>query len=241
MHYALGQAVAMPETINKSYGGATVSIDFPSARYAATLNYPVNAEWRSGVHDNIDVKRYSISNKQPSLPVFNFYDPEAEESFSKEDLIEELVQNSQQWKPKYGTFSSVNSNLEFESLDVLNDKLEGFYIDCYASSLPSTTEKIIFKIINKYDKNYLKITLQYVGSNIEVKYKFKYNSDTELLLATKTNPHYEATSPENYNLLIGLSIDKFAEEFSNDISNFFNNLEDLSMFCLLYTSDAADE
>jgi hypothetical protein len=231
MHYALGQAVEMPETINKSYGGATVSIDFPSARYASNLNYPMNAEWKSGIHDNIDVKRYSISNKQFGLPVFNFYNPQTQETSSKEDFISELAQNNQTWKPKYGVFSSVNSNLEFESLDILNDKLEGFYIDCYSTSLPSTTEKTVFKIVNKYNTNYLKITLQYVGSNIEVKYKFKYNSETELVV-TKLNPHYQASSPETYNLLIGLSIDKFAEEYSNDISNFLNNLEDLSMFVL---------
>jgi hypothetical protein len=173
VHYAYGQAVSVPETINKKYGGKTVSIDFASAGYAASYNYPTTGQWKNSVSDNINIADYSISNKEFELPAFNLYDTVTEEFKSQKELLAYL-DGPTTWNMKYDLLSTVNSNIEFPSLNIFDSPLKAFYTRYYISGLPSTSEKTIFKIINKINDNYLAITMQYVASSIEIKYKFKY-------------------------------------------------------------------
>jgi hypothetical protein len=226
VHYAYGQAVSVPETINKKYGGKTVSIDFPSAGYTSSYNYPVNGQWKNSVSDNVEIAEYSISNKEFDLPKFNLYDTVTEEVGEMADVVTALTSNP--WNMKYGTLSNTNSNVEFASLNFFNNGLKAFYADYYTSAIPSTSEKTIFKIINKISKNYLSITMQLDGSDIEIKYKFKYDSDTEALLTTKTNCHY--LDGTIYRFFVGMDVEKFATNYSSNIKNFFNNSEELIMF-----------
>jgi hypothetical protein len=229
VHYAYGQAVSVPETINKKYGGKTVSIDFPSAGYAATQSYPINAQWKNAVSDNVEIRDYSISNKEFGLPTFNLYDPVTEQYKTENDFFTYMSANGS-WYTKGGSLSTMNSNQEFPSLNLFNNGLKAFYASYYTSGAPSTSEKTIFKIINKFDKNYLRITMQYVGSNIEIKYKFKYNSSTETLLSTKIDAHYFVSGPSYNFFFVGMDIQKFANSYDSNIKNFFNNLEQLTMF-----------
>jgi hypothetical protein len=228
VHYAYGQAVSVPETINRALNGKNVSIDFPSAKYASGQNYPINSSWKNAVFDGIDVGQYAISNKKFDLPTFNVYDTSTETYQTKEWLVSKLTSSSWNTKTSSG-LSTVNSNVQFQSLNLFNNPLKSFYADySVQGTTPSTSEKTIFKIINKIDKNYLKITMQYVGSDIEIKYKFKYNSNTETLICTKTDAHYFDST--NYYLFVGMDIDKFASNYDNNIRNFFNNLDELTMF-----------
>jgi hypothetical protein len=229
VHYAYGQAVSVPETINKKYGGKTVSIDFPSAGYGPSYNYPVNGQWKNAVSDNINIGDYSISNKEFDLPTFNLYDTVTEEFGNIDDVKSALSSNP--WNMKYGTLSNTNSNIEFSSLNLFDNKLKGFYADYKVTNanLP-TTEKTIFKIIDRVTKNYLKITMQYVSSQIEIKYKFKYDSSSETLLCTKTDAHYYRSAITTSFFFIGMYIDKFATSYDTNIKNFFNNLDQLVMF-----------
>jgi len=225
VHYAYGQAVSVPETINKKYGGKTVSIDFPSAGYGPSQNYPTNGQWKNAISDNLEIGDYSISNKEFDLPIFNVYDTVTEETGTIEDVVSAL--GSGVWNMKSGTLSNSNSNMQFPSLNLFNNGLKAFYTKYQTTSI-STSEKTIFKIIHKINKNYLKITMQLNGSDIEIKYKFKYNSATETTLSTKTNAHYLNSS--NYYFFVGMDIDKFATSYDLNIKNFFNNLEELTMF-----------
>jgi hypothetical protein len=226
VHYAYGQAVSVPEKINKEYGSKTISIDFSSAKYSNNLNYPNNAEWKHGISDNLVLSQYSISNKEYSLPDFNFYDTSTETIKTLKDYLTVLGSNN--WNLKYSTFSTVNSNIEFENMDLFNEKLKGFYTHVTYAGTPSTTEKTIFKIINKFDKNYFKITMQYNGSDTNISYKFKYNSNLETTLVTKTDSEYTNSGTSQW--LIGIDIEKFSKSYGNDILNFFNNLNDLTLF-----------
>ncbi len=152
VHYAYGQAVSVPETINKKYGGKTVSVDFASAGYAASYNYPVNAQWKNSISDNIEIADYSISNKEFALPAFNLYDP-VEEEYKTENDFFTYMSSVGSWNTKSGSLSTMNSNLEFSSLNFFNSGLKAFYAKYHISGNPSTTEKTIFKIINKINKN----------------------------------------------------------------------------------------
>lgn len=225
VHYAYGQAVTVPETINKKYGGKTVSVDFPSAGYGPSQNYPTNGKWKNAISENLEIGDYSISNKQFDLPIFNVYDTVTEETGTIEDVVAAL--GTGVWNMKSGTLSNSNSNIQFSSLNLFNNNLKAFYAR-YQTTSVSTSEKTIFKIIHKINKNYLNITMQLVGSSIEIKYKFKYDSATETLLSTKTDAHYLNAS--DYHFLVGMDIDKFATSYNANIKNFFNNPEELTMF-----------
>ena len=232
VHYAYGQAVSVPETINKKYGGKTVSIDFPSAVYAASQNYPTNGQWKNAIHDNLEIGDYSISNKEFDLPTFNLYDTVTEEYKAIADLVSILGTTFWNTKTSSG-LSTINSNVQFPSLSLFNTPLKGFYVDCFINgniNTFSTSEKTVFKIINKINKNYFKITIQYVGSSLEIKYKFKYNSSTEVLLSTKTDSHYYYSTPGITKFFVGLDIEKFATSYDSNLKNFFNNLDELTMF-----------
>ena len=230
VHYAYGQAVSVPETINKRYGGKTVSVDFPSAGYGPSQNYPVNGQWKNAIHDNLEIGDYSISNKEFALPTFNLYDPVAEEYKTETDFFTYMSAVGS-WYTKSGAYlSTMNSNIQFPSLNFFNSGMKAFYTKYYTSGNPSTSETTIFKIINKVNKNYLRITMQYVGSSIEIKYRFKYNSSTETLLSTKTDAHHFVSGPSYNFFFVGMDIEKFANSYDTNVKNFFNNLEELSLF-----------
>jgi hypothetical protein len=226
VHYAYGQAVTVPETINKKYGGKTVSIDFASAKYAAGYNYPNNAEWKSGISDGLTIDKYSIASKKFTLPQFNFYDTSTETAKTLDDFVSVLSAASQAWKPKYDSFSTVNSNVEMKSLNLVDSKIKGFYADYSINGTASTSEKTIFKLINKIDKNFLEITIQKVSSNVEIKYYFYYNG----ALTTLTSAKQTFTSSPNMRIITGISFDKFAKTYDNRLSTFLNATQDLALF-----------
>ncbi len=229
VHYAYGQAVVVPETINKVYGGKTISVDFPSAKYASNRNYPINAQWKNSVSQNLTLSDYYIGNKDFDLPNFNFYDVSEEANKTVQDFVSVLSAASQPWKPKYGSFADVNSNVEIKSLNIFNERLYAFYIDYNLNGEASTSEKTIFKVIDKISKNYFKITMQKVSTNVEIKYKFKYNSSTETTIASATQT---TVSSSGAKFIVGIDIDKFAKKYGNDVRNFFGNTINLTMFAL---------
>jgi hypothetical protein len=72
--------------------------------------------------------------------------------------------------------------------------------------------------------------MQYNGSDTEIKYRYKDISGTETLLLTQTNADYYNAGSNTTFFLVGIDIDKFGTTFGNNITNFFNNLNNLTMF-----------
>ena len=229
MHYVYGQAVIVPEKINKVYGGKTISIDFPSAGYSANMNYPTNSQWKNSISNNLNIQDYSISNKKFDLPTFNFYDTGTSPGIPKTsaDFITAIGGNT--WQPKFGTFSTVNSNVEFKKLNVLDDKIAGFYIDYTLVGTASTDETTIFKVLDKTTSSTFRISMQLISGNVKINYKFNYNSSQEV---TISSAEQSTTSSSGARFLVGISIKDFAENYESRISNFFNNPDNLTMFVL---------
>ena len=228
LRYAAGQSAATTvELINKEHGSNTIAVDYSASNtYSAMYKFPLNDEWKNSHSDNVFVKQFSIGNNQYELPSFNYSSSNLNNFYSQ-------VLDTGVWNPKSGSFSSVNSHAEFESMSkILAEPVKGFFADFNVSlaSAP-TTEKTIFKIVDVYNNNYFKINIKLNGSTLETYYYFKYNSSSEALVHTQTNSAIN-TSGTLY-ALVGIDIDKFSKTFNTySLSQFFNNTTNLSVFVM---------
>lgn len=231
--YAFGQAVKVPETINARYGTGSVSIDFKSAQYAANFKYPIDAEWKSGVSSNINILDYGISNYQYSHPKINTTRTDFKEwnMITNDSYSIDSVNYVPTFNAKYD--KNIYTNFEFGSINILNEKVAAFYLDGFRLSthLPGE-EETVFKIINKYDRNYFRIGLQKTDTDTFLKFYIKYNTktETEIVDARITNPH--VVNLPNDEFIIGIEIEKFAKTFGNNLSTFFSKRDQLVFFAL---------
>jgi hypothetical protein len=238
LNYALGQATVPDQVTAKNYDGKSYHIDYVSSKYQTGFYYPKGTSWDTKIKENLNVDKYFLSNKEFELPTFNFQSNDGTATeFTLTDFYSTgspifNFSNTTYW-------SGICSNIEINNIDIFNEGMTGFYIDAYSTSTPSSTQRTLFKIIDKYTTNYLRVTIQTVSSSpttIHVKYWLKMNGgvETEIVEARQENKFYlETASPSNkYHFLIGLDITKFKDVFKNKVGSLFSNLKNLTMFML---------
>jgi hypothetical protein len=249
INYALGQAVVPDRIITRTYGGKIFHIDFPSANYPINQSYPKSdISWNSKIKENLNISKKSLSNKEFALPEFNFKEIGTGTVKTIDDY---LNSGSTTWNFSSSFWSGICSNVQFLNLDILDSPLSAFYLDAYVNFNTNlnttfslyTTERTIFKIIDKYTGNYFRIGMYYNASKIYVKYYIKYNSVSETLMTDSTVPAtpvsltqeniyaIETATPNKYHFLIGIDVTKF-KTISKEFKNLFADMKNLTMFML---------
>jgi hypothetical protein len=66
--FVYGQGVEIPENINASYSGTSVTVDYSFANYTGNYSYPQTGSWNQGFSDNIDTSNRSLSVIRHPLP-----------------------------------------------------------------------------------------------------------------------------------------------------------------------------
>jgi hypothetical protein len=91
------QAVSSVDSINSSYNGESVAIDYPFADYTANYSYPDFASWEQGTYNNLKVTKNSITTPDYKIPQIFLQDK------SLEQLYEDNT-NSTQLRYTYTNF-----------------------------------------------------------------------------------------------------------------------------------------
>jgi hypothetical protein len=193
--FSFGQGVSFQENVIKSFDGESAIIDYSKSNYANNYNYTTNSNWKQSKNNNLNVEQYALSNFQYTPPTFNCA-TSSTISFS-------------------GTTFSLpaSSNLKLDSLEMMNFTTKAFYMHGSYSALPSS-EQILFKLVN--NSNGATFTISVNSNNIYYKIKIDATAEYTIFeqLAPATNLILNASV---YKFIIGLDIDKFAEEIYNII------------------------
>ena len=219
-HFVFGQGVRFDEHIVDRFRGKSLVVDYSKVGYSANYNYPTTSNWKNSVNDNLEVSQYTISNYQYDLPTFN----------STEKTLGDLESTGVFNLKSYSGWSSVISNFELDSLDILSSPVKAFYMHGFYTSLPGS-EQVVFKAVNKKNGNTLSISIN--GSTIY--YKIKYNTGTESTFYSVSSAANLALYSSKYNFIVGIDIDEFSDyclsnNLNSDVKNFFANPTDIALY-----------
>ena len=228
--FGFGHGVSFPDNIVRNFNGKSVVVDYSKSRYATNYNYPLNASWKQSKSDNVVVENNYIANFQYSKPTLNCLTKTI-------DDLESTISGTT-FNLDAGVMSGLNSNLQVESLNMMNQQTKAFYVHGYYTTLP-TSEETLFKFVNKNTKDYFSISVAKPSATTYIYYKLKYQDSTEYTVVTSTNPANNLQLHDSkYKFIIGIDIDKFAtycidnnqQSKGTDIKNFFANQSDLVVY-----------
>lgn len=224
--FVFGQGVEIPENINTSYSGTSVTIDYSFADYTANYSYPNNGSWNQGFSDNINTGKRSLSAITYPLPEIVLSSKTKQQLF-QDNLSANNVTNTTNFlydTKEYFSFrpndswNTTSGYLFFEKFDVLKTPISAFY-GCFQLKGNATDPQILFKIEKENTSNYFVIQVE----NNTLVYKIYVNGKLETLYSS-------ATLDANDFFEVGLNIPRFVELFGNPTSDFFGSLSDLRMY-----------
>lgn len=224
--YVFGQGVEIPENINTSYSGTSVTIDYSFADYTSNYSYPKTGSWNQGFSDNISTANRALSVISHPLPEIVLSSKTKSELFEDNRISNAITDNTSflydqreyfSFRPN-NSWDSVGGHMFFENFDVLNTPISSFY-GCFQLKGNATTAQTIFRIEKENTSSYFLAELK---DNI-VSYIISANGVSETLYKTaelESNDFFE----------VGINIPRFVELFGNPASDFFGSLSDLRMY-----------
>jgi hypothetical protein len=215
--FVWGQGITPPELENASLNATTAFADYSFSNYAVNYNYPDFANWQQGFFSNVLANRNSLQLPEYSLP--NIY-------LGSKDIqtwYDDLKVYGSSFPTKAFSFRP-NSNwntekcyLYFPSLSVLNELTESIYGIFETGS--TSTNQILFKLVNKQSNDYLLVTVE--GSYIY--YKVVINGVTTIL-------KQDDLITINSKFLVGINLTKFALQNVAGINKIFENQDNVSVY-----------
>lgn len=223
-----GQAVESPETVNSSYGGTSIFIDYPFAKYGKNFNYPDIGSWSSGISDNVSVSKNSVSVPSYTLPSVAFSDNKTLSEWldASIDSVDEEDKAFISFSP--GTWENVSGYILFDKLNYMNVETSAISGTFKADAL-SSDEKILILLEDQLSKDYLSITV----INDEIFYKIKtgnYNSVEIGSIAGKVLDLPSMTISSGEAFCVGLDIDEFSSYFGQEVSKLLGSRSRLALY-----------
>jgi len=224
--FVFGQGVEIPENINTSYSGTSVTVDYSFANYTANYSYPKTGSWNQGFSDNLSTTNKALSVISHPLPKI-VLSSKTESDLFNENKTANLVSNTENFlydQKDYFTFrpssswDSVRGYLFFENFDILNTPISAFY-GCFKIKGNATTPQILFKIEKENTLDYFKIEI----SNKKIVYSIYANGKTDVIYSSQN------LDPNEF-IEVGVNIPRFIEIFGNPVSSFFGSLSDLRLY-----------
>jgi hypothetical protein len=212
--FAFGQAVDFPESINASYGGTSIFIDYPFAGYTNNYSYPDTSNFGKGITDNASVENGTISSPQYSLPDIVFQD----NTITIDQWNISNMNNPVSDTTPVVTFNSNTGYLYFDKLSILKDDTKAIYGIFTASSL-SNNEETLIRIQNKVTGDFLSA----LKINNHIVYKLNFGGIEEVLY---TDGDIVVGDP----FFTGIDIDALSSFFGKNVSSFFGNKSQLNIF-----------
>lgn len=202
--FSYGQAVEFPESVNTAYGGTSVFIDYPYADYTQNFMYPEMGRFDRGIIENLSVENSSISAPNYQLPEIFL-----SEDKSVSEWYDENIQNT----TTSVQFLNNDGYLFFNKLNFLKQDTKAIYVISQIDDLIDE-EQIVIKIENSLTGKSFTVSL--IGESV-----FYKLDDTVL---------YEDVGVTSGEVFIGINIDGLVGYFGQQLSSFFGNRGQLSVY-----------
>lgn len=216
--FVYGQGVEVPENINASYSGTSMFVDYAFADYTKNYSYPDLVRWSDASIDNLVTSSNFLSCPEYYLPDL-FFNDKTEKDFYNDSLLLPNEDNIFFRMRPSSSWSGTNGYILFDKLNVTNNELKCFYGVFKILSIPASNQ-ILFKIEDESSNNNFSIEL---NTNLEIEYKLKFGSADEVIYKTIT-----AVVGEEFTA--GIDIQKFTENYGNNVGSFFGNRASLKLY-----------
>jgi hypothetical protein len=214
--WVYGQAVISPESINASYNGSSVFIDYPFANYTANYSYPNLARWSQGTFDNLGTTASSLTTANYSLPDIFLGTKNLEELYSENKEIQDEAYKFITFRPSL-SWEDRHTYLNFQTFNILNDEVHGLFGVFSSEDLASV--ETLFKIYNSTNGNYFAVR----KDEDEIHYYLSYNGIEEEIYSSDA-----ITSGEMFSA--GFIIDNLVSSFGGNVATFFGNRGALKVY-----------
>lgn len=217
--FVYGQGVDLPENISSSYNTSSIVVDYPLANYANNYDYPSKVRWDAGVSDNVFVSNNILSIPEYEVPEIVF-DKRTFESWSVDNAAANESQGYRfiSLRPDAETWADVNGYLKFSSFEKIDRSIDAIY-GIFENSSSTTTKQTLLKLVNQFNSSSLEVSL----SDDVVSYVLTYGGRVTTL--------YEVPGYSQIGMFsIGLSINTLVSKFGQDVSAFFGNRKQISVY-----------
>lgn len=232
--YIYGQGIEFDKSLDSAYNGETVFIDYSFSGNKNNYNYPELGKWESGIKNNIsafsnhiepyqltasalpDVKlgstTYTSNNLVSDIYVMNYATPDVTNG-NYINLIPTGGTITRTW-------SSVPSYLFIDSIAKITNDFRAIYGVFKSPGTGSSSDKILIKIENQSNGDYVKVSL----NGTSLKYRAKIGSGSEITIGT------DATVNTATAFTAGFDIQTLKTLTSANFSNFFGNINQLVVY-----------
>ena len=214
--WVYGQAVISPESINASYNGSSVFVDYPFANYTANYSYPNLAKWSQGTFDNLGTTSSSLTTPTYSLPDIFLGTKTLEELYQENKDIQDEEYKFITFRPN-SSWEDDHSYINFQNFNILSDEVHGVF--GVFSSEDLVSDETLFKIYNPSSGNYFAVR----KDADEIHYYLFYNGIEEQIYTSEA-----ITSGDIFSA--GFIIDKLASSFGGNVATFFGNRNGLKVY-----------
>lgn len=213
--FVYGQGVDFPETLNNSYNGNTVFIDYKFSNYSNNYSYPDIGKWSQGISENVSIENNILSSPAHQLPEVFISNK------TSTDWINDLstIQGNEtfmSFRPNT-SWEFSNAYIYFNRFNLLNEDTKAVYGVFEVPGVSS--DQTLFKIEDSSSGNYIEAK---INSSLSVSYVFRYNSVETTL--------YSETIEAGEKFFAGFDITRMIQEFGQSVFAFFGNKSRLSLY-----------
>jgi hypothetical protein len=213
--FIYGQAVSYPQNLINAYDGQAVVFDYAFSNHTNNYNYPQNGKWNHGISDGL-----RFDNDTLSFP--NYTLPNIESTSTTLDLVADNASNGNfiNLKPN-SSYSAVESYLNFNNLNMLNDQTQASYAVFNIPNADVTSnEQVLIKLQDANSLDYFIISRS--ETTVNYKYKVGGTSATETTILSKT-------VSKNIDFAVGINILDLVS-INNQLVSLFGSSSQIRVF-----------
>lgn len=212
-----GQAVEIPENINRSYSGTSTIIDYQFSKYANNYIYPDFGKWDQGIIDNLISKNNQLSIPEYKTPTLVFNNKTSEDWISDISSIQNEATDFISLRPT-SDWASTSGYMLFDNLNLLSSDTKAIY-GLFKQKDNDHSPKTLIKIVDEITSSYFEIRL----AKDSIDYLLKYEDQEEIVYTTQKHYYGEIFAA-------GINIDKFVNSFGGNLVSFFGRKSGLSVY-----------
>ena len=223
--FVYAQGIDFPTAMVTSNGGEVVIPDYSVSNYTNNYSYGDSQKLpfsNADVSDNVNILGQRLQPPKYKLPEIRI-EPGSTET-SQTMLAAQVGSDYLDLQPTAG-WNDIESHIYFDKLSQTQDQTKAFYVVATRSEA-NTSKQIVFKILNKFNGNYLEAYTITSGGNNNIVYSFSYNGTTSTLATVSGNVI-------GTNFDAGVNIDELISAnttLGSKIQDFFSNQDSLAVY-----------
>lgn len=238
--FVYGQGTPSIQSIDNTFKGTPITIDFSTAQYSSNIIYPDFGRWDAGYFNNLNATKDYLSVPNYQLPIINLSGRDINEWYKDNYIINTLeYPNSNHpkfitfrpnidydesgdpvaWNPSGNNYTG-QSYFNFQSLNILNDPLTAVY-GIFEVEEDIATPRTLMSFVNTIDGNKFDINIE--GNQI----KYLYNNS--VIVDSQGNEAIE-TIQIGIEAVVGINFELLGIAYGFNVSRFFSSPSSIQLY-----------